>query len=125
MRLFRLLLAWLPCRRRERRRLLLSYWDGEHTRRADPFRLWRQLMNHPRANLVDMAPLVDQGHEPETTIVIEALAEVFAVKRWNGEFGLTDWEILNLLGALDEFLVALKKNTSPGPISPPPTASTS
>ncbi|WP_321376933.1 hypothetical protein [Trichococcus shcherbakoviae] len=112
-------------RRWERDRFLFEYYDGKQVRRGDPFRLQRELQNHPKMNLIDMAPFVDQGREPETSICLEATAEIFGVKRWDGESGLTDWEILGLLGELSGYLNALKKNTSPGPILSQPTASAS
>jgi hypothetical protein len=108
--------------RRESQRLLLTYWDGQTTRRGDPFRLQRDLNNHATMNMAEMSPDVDAGKEPATTIMVEAIAEVFGVKRWDGTAGLTDWEILNLLAKLDDYLLALKKNTSLGLTSSPPTA---
>lgn len=110
--------------RRQRQRELFEYWDGEKLRRGDPFRLWRALNNHSKMNL-ENAPLVDKGEEPETTIFVKAIAEVFNVKRWDGESGLTDWEMLRLLFDFSDFNIALKKNTSPMPISSPPTDSES
>ena len=111
-------------RRRESSRLLFSFWDGRQTRNADPYRLWRELSSYPTVNIVEAAPLVDEGQEPETTQVVTAIADVFGVTRWDEttQTGLTDWEILNLLGNLDQYLLAIKKKYSPGPTQPETTA---
>lgn len=117
-----LLHGW-RARRRLAQRGLFRYHDGQRIRWGDPFALWRGLVNHPEMNLETMAPLVDEGQEPETSIVLNATAEVFGVQRWDSQAGagLTDWEILGLLTALQEYLAALKKNTSPGRTSAEPT----
>lgn len=118
------LLNWWRRRRRDKARLLLVYWDGRQKRRADPFRLWRQLATIDGQPITAMAAFVDQGKEPETTQFITAIAAAFGVDRWDEarQSGLTDWEVLNLLADLDEYLSIIKKKHSPGPTSPPPTA---
>src|SRR5574340_1809562 len=102
---------------REKRRLgprgLFSFFDGTRTRWADPMRIWRGLLSHPKRNLEAMAPAIDAGEEPETTIFAEAVCEVFGVQRWNGDSGLTDEEITQLVIGLQTFLQASKKNTRP------------
>ena len=118
---------WREKRRAEknrRGRLLLSYWDGEQIRHIDPYRAYRQLASHPEINLEEIAPLVDQGQEPETSKLIEVLTEVFGVTRWDDATatGLTDWEIINLLAMLNDYLLGLKKKSSHGPTPPPATA---
>ena len=74
-----------------------------------------------------MAPELDEGKEPESTIVLETIAEVFGVDRWNDKTrtGLIDWELVALLSQLDEFLEGLKKNINHGPTSLPPMESES
>ena len=76
-------------------------------------------MNHPTFNLQEMTPLVEQGIEPETSICIEAVAEVFSIKRWDTatETGLTDMQILIVLDRFDSFLGAIKKNFASGATS--------
>ena len=112
--------AW----RESRQRALFEYWDGCRQRRADPFLTWRRLFADPAVNLLDLLPLADQGKEPETTQVIEFLCRAFGVERYDERTGqgLTDWEVLRLLSQFHQYLEALKKNTSPGPTSSPPTA---
>jgi hypothetical protein len=55
---------------------------------------------------------------------VGVVARVFGVSRWDdsSQTGLTDWEVLDLFGDLNEYLLAIKKKYSPGPTSPPPTA---
>lgn len=112
--LLRLLRQWRE-RRRLRGRGLFRYWDGHQTRYADPALLWRRLLNHPGLDFAVMVPLADQGKEPEATQVTEILCEIFDVKPWNDstKSGLTSWEVLNLVREFEEYLMALKKSTSP------------
>ena len=120
-------LKWWRNRRRNKKRLLFHFWDGEKIRRADPFRLWRDLQNDPTVELDAAIPASERGDEPETTQLIEAVAKAFGVERWNGEneTGLADWEILDLMGYLSVYLDELKKKYSPGLTSPPPMVSQS
>jgi hypothetical protein len=114
-------------RRRQRRMDLLRYWDGAGWRYGDPFLLYRALWNHPELNIEAQAPLVDAGQEPETTVFVTALAEIFGVQRWDPATrrGLTDWEVLDCFQQLNEYMVALKKNISGSQTSLPPTGSES
>lgn len=106
---------------------LLRYWDGTGWRYGDPFLLYRKLWSHPTLNIEAQAPLVDAGQEPETTEFVTSLAEIFGVERWDPDTGrgLTDWEVLDCFQQLNEYMVALKKNTSGSPTSLPPTESAS
>lgn len=114
-------------RRRMRGRALFCFWDGQRQRYADPFRTLRALDHHGEMNLTAMADLVDKGVEPESTVVINGVAEVFGVTRWDeaSGTGLTDWEITGLLSDFLAYLESLKKNGNPGPISSEPTDSPS
>lgn len=101
-------------RRRLRDRALFAYRDGTRERYADPAEVWRKLLNHPTMNFVDMMPLAEQGQEPEVSVVLDALAEIFDVDRWDESTGrgLTNWETLDLVHQFDAYLNALKKNIS-------------
>ena len=103
-------------------RLVFQYWDGTRIRCADPFRLYRDLQSVEGVDIAALAPMVDEGSEPETTQVVNAIAKVFDVPRLNDQGGLTDWEILNLLADLNNYLLSVKKKYNPGPTSPQPTA---
>lgn len=113
--------------RRLHRRGLFRYHDGRHWRYGDPFLMWRRLHNHSKCNLETMAPELDDGNEPEASIVLDAICEVFGVQRWDEESktGLIDWELIGLLAQLNGFLNDLKKNTSPGQILSEPMDSES
>lgn len=102
--------------RRLRKRGLFPYFDGQKERWGDPFVIWRKLLHESSVDLENITPLVDEAKEPETTQFVEAVASAFGVKRWDAEMetGLMDWEILDLIVGLDEFLAGLKKNSSPG-----------
>lgn len=114
-------------RRSLNKRLLFHYHDGERERLGDPFLLWRQLMNHDKLNLETMTDALDKDEEPETTIFVESVAEVFGIKHWDDttQTGMTDWEVIDLFCQLHEFFDGLKKNTSLGLTLPEPTASES
>ena len=109
-------------RRWAKQRLLFPYWDGKSMQYADPFKLWRDAKNNPNLNCEIVAPLIDEGKEPESSQFIEATAKLFGLERWDGKKGLTDWEILNTFGNFQEYIEAVKKKYSPGPTSPLPTA---
>ena len=102
-------------RRRYQRRGLFRYHDGRRARNADPFVIWRRIKEHDTLNLEDQASFVDQGLEPQTTIVIEGLCDVFQVTRFDdatGE-GLMDVEVLDVLAKLHLFCDVVKKNSRP------------
>ena len=102
-------------RRARRGRAMFGYSDGTRQRWADPAAVWRQLLGHAKMDFATMVPLADQGQEPEATIVVKALCEIFDVVPWDDSTGcgLTTWEILDLVRQFDEYLAALKKNISP------------
>lgn len=112
-------------RRRLAQRGLFRYHDGARVRYGDPFAIYRTLYNDPVVNLERSMDSVDAGEEPETTQLMELLAKTFDAKRWDGQSGLTDWELLALFGAFTDYLDGLKKNISPGPTWSRPTDSES
>lgn len=122
--MFQRLKKWFRLRRMARSGGLLRFHDGTGWRYADPFDVWRKL-NSGGVDLVALAPFVDKGHEPETTQFLNVASAAFGVKRFNSadQTGLTDWEIVNLVGLLGAYANDVKKNTNPGPTSPSPTAS--
>lgn len=108
-------------RRFERERALFRFWDGTGWRSIDPWRTWRAVQNCKTFSFANQLFLVDAGEDQETNACIAALCEIFGVQRFDGTAGLTDWEILSLYLSLSDYLDALKKNTSPGPTSSPPS----
>lgn len=122
----RLIHAWRE-RRALARRQIFEYHDGTHWRYADPFAVWRHLFHHPTVDILAVLPFAEQGKEPEASIALGVLCEVFGVQRWDEatRTGLTDLEILGLVVQFQVYLGSLKKSTDDGPISSPPLASAS
>jgi len=106
---------------------IFQYYDGQRVRYGDPFAIWRALTQDPEINLDRIAPEDDSGHEPETSQFLSLLRRVFDVKPFDeaSGAGLTDWQTLNLVGHLRAYTVQVKKNSRPGPTSPPNTDSVS
>ena len=117
---------------RKRRRLkamiasgaIFPYWDGEKTRYGDPFLIWRSLTQDEKVNLDRLLPEVDDAQNAAVQTAVDHVCKVFDVRRWDPatQSGLTDLEILNLLGSVLRWTAFVKKNSSPGPTSPPATA---
>ena len=117
--------GWIR-RRRMARRDLLRFWDGTCHRYGDPYLLWRRLAHHPTVTLdEDLWEKADNGDEPEATTLVETIAEVFEVQRFDGKEGLTDWEIISLYVKLMDYLEEVKKKLGQSPTSLPPTESES
>ncbi len=117
--------AWIR-RRRLARRELLRFWDGTAFRYGDPFLLWRRMKHHDKVEIdAELWTAANDGSEPETTQLVEIVAETFGVAHFDGEKGLTDWEVLDLYAGLLDYLVELKKKHNPTPTSSPPTDSES
>jgi len=124
---FRKLVNWWSDRKIKKQRGLFRYHDGERWRYTDPFAAWRLILNHPTFNIETMAHEIDAGAEPETTICIKAMCDVFDLKRWDNSTntGLTDWQVLAILDQFDGYLTSVKKNSSRGRILSEPTESES
>ena len=109
-------------RKRLKSRGLIRYWDGRAWRYGDPWRIYRALSNHPTVNLADAAVSAENGEEPVTTQLVEAVSEAFAVTRCDATGnGLTDDEVLCLLWSLVDWIEYVKKNSSRGQTSVAPT----
>lgn len=117
------LLNWWRLRQLNKQRILLTIFDGKKIRKIDAYRVWRELIQNSGIDIKTIAPLVDKGQEPETSQWIDAIAKAFDVKKYDSETdtGLTDWEILSLMGELDNLMAFIKKKFNPGPILPQPT----
>ena len=106
---------------------VFPYWDGRGVRYGDPFSIWRALTQDPQVNLERLLPEVDEGQADAVDAILAHVCRVFGVSRWNADAqsGLTDLEILNLLGSVLRWTAFVKKNSSPGPTSPPATVTAS
>lgn len=110
------LFGWLY-RRRLRRAMLFPFWDGSGYRRADGQRLWRRY--RAKKELTDPLLLKKlQEDDPEAAEqYLAALAEVFEVSRYDPqtERGLTDGELLALVG---KFACWIEKKKAPASLGP-------
>ena len=109
---------------RRRGKNVLPYWNGTRQVYGDPFKLYRDLM-HGADFVIDdyLIADVDAGKEPQTTKIIEHVCKVFGLTRWNAETctGVTDLEVVGILLKVFSWTNQVKKNSSPGPTSPPST----
>lgn len=114
MRWLRRLYEWNE-QRQARHRGLFAYRDGARLRYGDPAVIWRKLLNHPKYEFANVVQLATVGQEPEYSQLLEIVSDAFGVQRWDEaeQTGLTEWGLVGLLQQFDEYLTALKKNTSP------------
>lgn len=107
---------------------LLRFYDGRRWRYGDPFAIWRVLQNQPTTMQVGyLEQFIPTGKEPECSQLIELTCQAFGATRFDPqtEQGLTDSEVIQLLFTFARYVADVKKNISPGPISPGPTDSES
>jgi hypothetical protein len=124
---------------RLKERLIYRYWNGKRFVDADPLELQFALMGErledeakimamdiekvpidPRSNVFDQAL---QGQLEAYKRVLNAIASIFAVDRFDGKHGLTDIELFALLGHFTTFMSQLKKKANVLPTSARPTES--
>lgn len=124
--MFRWFRSWLE-RRRMRGRGLYGFWSPAEARWCwvDPLQAYRRFTANPAIVPERHFPMAERGIEPETSELLDAIADAFAVKRFDGRCGFTDAELLNLWGDFGAWLDAQKKTSSRGPTSPEPTESES
>ncbi|MEM6798542.1 MAG: hypothetical protein AAF589_03425 [Planctomycetota bacterium] len=105
--------------RADRRRLIFKYWDGTRRRRADPYRLYRAMQDHPTFNFSDPATmdLVAEGCEPEFSDCVAALGDVFDCRSLDESGGLTAYELLGLLTNYNRFCEESESFLDGGPTS--------
>lgn len=102
-------------------RAIFRYWDGKRWRSADPLVAARRLITHETFDWETHPALAEAADDFEALqITVDAVREVFDVPAFESG-GLTQAECVELLGDFTEYLHGVKKNTSPSPISSPPT----
>jgi len=108
-------------------REIFKYHDGVRDRYGDPLAIARKLKTNQHGDIETLATLCDDFQEPEASQFIEVVRKAFGLPDWNDQdgSGLTDSEVVELFGKFADYIEGLKKNTSPGPISSPPTDSES
>lgn len=110
--------------RRRPVRDIFQFWDGQHDRAVDPFEILRGIEHDPEFSPEKEAQFIAAGHDDSIEKAVRCVRRVFNVKHFN-DGGLLEAECLELLEAFYDFLAALKKNTSPSPISSEPTGTES
>lgn len=120
---------WL--RPRHARLDVFEFHDGTRRRRADPLAAYVALRSHPefdwtRHPTIAGEELTDANGKDFSSLrtTVAAVRGVFAVPAFEAG-GLTDFDCLGLLERFETYCDGVKKNASPTPISPPPTASPS
>jgi len=115
--------------RREANRDIFRFWDGHKVRGVDPLRAYRAMLAHPEFDWELHPTLIDQMDSDNagqrniaiaaSEVTIRAIRDVFGIRAWsNKSRGLTEAETIALLVSFVEFLVGVKKNGNPTPISP-------
>lgn len=114
-----------------RQRAIFRFWDGTRKRGVDPILVVRALESHPEFNwevdpqLIEMEDADREAADGAFARIADATRMAFGIPLFDGKHGLTEGELLNLLGFFVGYLNALKKNTSTPLTSPEPTASAS
>lgn len=116
------MLQWLRNRLAERQRLIFRYWDGRRIHRGDPLVLYRGLKNHEEFDYDSHLAAHDNGDDDATAVCARAVCDVFGVEPLSDEGGLTENERLALLKTFTEYVLGLKKSTSPPPTMSTPTS---
>ena len=114
------MLNWFRRWKNNRNRAIFSFWDGAKQRVIDPLTAWRALRAHPDFDPERDIEGIRQDDEQALSHTLAAVREAFGVKAF-ADGGLTEAETLALLAEFMAYIGAVKKNTSPPPISQPPT----
>lgn len=117
------LFSWF---RRERKRQIFTFWDGNRLRRIDPMVVWEKLVEHPTFVEERHVTAALRGEPEAVRIVVATVCDVFGVREWSeGRGGLLRNECFDLLSSFYDYLDALKKNTVEHATSLPPMDSES
>lgn len=126
--------GWLSSRR-ESGRDIFQYWDGSRKRGIDPLTAYRALLAHPTFDWEVHPGLIDaiDSDDSQTRVMaieaseitVQAVRDVFGVVPWTDTTpGLTEAEMIGLLIGFVDYLVGVKKNSSPTLTSPEHTEQT-
>lgn len=96
------------------KRAIFRFWDGESWRLADPLQSFLFLKDHHTFKIESDPQLAEKGHSEATKRLINATREVFQVKQL-AQGGLTDGEVLELMGQFVAYMEDVKKKSSPSP----------
>ena len=105
-------------------RLLFRYWDGSRYVSADPFVIFRALVNtekfDPDTDIKDLQIPDAKIISKKISYIAEGVRKIFNLKSFE-QGGLAELECVNLLTQFSEFMNAVKKNGGSNQISLPPT----
>lgn len=102
------------------RPLLYRYYDGERERSADASALFRKMVYCDDVPLMDPTTwdrLADRD-EPITSLVVAKIAELMNLKRFDGDKGMTDEQVLDVFNGFVGLLGVEGNAQSPGLILP-------
>jgi hypothetical protein len=106
-------------------RLLFRYWDGSRYVSADPFVIFRALVNtekfDPETDIKALQIPDPKIISKKISYIAEGVREIFNLKPFD-QGGLAELECVNLLTQFSEFMNAVKKNGESNQISLPPMA---
>lgn len=94
------------------KREVFRFWDGNAWRLADPLQSFLFLKDHHTFKIESDPQLADQGHVDATRRLINATREVFQVRQL-AQGGLTDGEVLALMGQFVAYMEDVKKKSNP------------
>ena len=114
------LLNWWRKRQRQSQRMIFRYHNGLSVIAADPLVIWRRIINNPGLQLDRCAAYINAGKEPESTEIVRSLCDIFGLRRYEPGtgLGLTDLELVDVLGDFVAYMDVVKKNISRGLTSP-------
>lgn len=104
--------AWirhLLSRRRANRRDIFSFWDGTKCRTIDPLVAWHAIWADMQCDFkTKLEPAMD-GDPEATAAVADLTRRVFGIQTYDDGQGLTQIEVLEVLGRFLLFMRELKK----------------
>ena len=122
-----MLMNWLFRLLTERNRKIFSFWDGRKAVRVDPMVIFRRLSEHQEFDPVEDFKRLRNPIPKYRVKAVGNLAgiarEVFELPVYNGTHGLTENELISLMGKFQTDMAALKKNTLAMPEQSQPSES--
>lgn len=117
--------SWLSRRIINRHRLLFRFWDGNRYVSADPFVIFRALVNtekfDPENDVKDLKIPDAKILSRKISHIAEGVREIFNVPAFE-KGGLSELECIGLLNQFNVFMDDVKKNGASNQITLPPTA---
>jgi hypothetical protein len=123
--MFQFIKSWIFRTVINKHRLLFRYWDGSRYVSADPFVIFRALVNtdkfDPDSDIKDLQIPDAKIIVKKISYIAEGVREIFNVPAFE-KGGLSELECVKLLTQFSDFMEAVKKNGGSNQISLPPMA---